>query len=44
LRIGETFAFLAGFYRTEQAIAERLRELGHGEVPWGPADPEKALA
>ena len=35
--------FLAGLYRAEQAIAERLLRLANGTLPWPYIDPEKAL-
>ena len=35
--------FLAGLYKSEQAIAERLRTLASGKLPWAWIDPEKAL-
>ena len=35
--------FLAGLYRAEQGIAERLRRLANGTLPWPSIDPEKAL-
>jgi exodeoxyribonuclease V alpha subunit len=42
--VGETrCAFLAGLYRSEQAIAERLRILATGKLPWAWIDPEKAV-
>jgi exodeoxyribonuclease V alpha subunit len=42
--VGETpCVFLAGLYRAEQAIAERLRTLANGKLPWPYIDPEKAL-
>ena len=36
-------AFLGGLYRAEQVIAERLRCLVNGTLPWAYIDPEKAL-
>ena len=36
--------FLAGLYRGEQAIAERLRTLCRGELPWPAIDAERAIA
>jgi exodeoxyribonuclease V alpha subunit len=36
-------AFLGGLYRAEQVIAERLRCLVNGTLPWPCIDPEKAL-
>jgi exodeoxyribonuclease V alpha subunit len=42
--VGETrCVFLAGLYRSEQAIAERLRKLVSGKLPWAWIDPDKAL-
>jgi hypothetical protein len=42
--VGETACiFLAGLYRAEQAIAERLLCLVNGKLPWPYIDPEKAL-
>jgi len=35
--------FLAGLYRGEQAIAERLRTLGAGRPPWPEIDASKAI-
>ena len=35
--------FLAGLYRAEQVIAERIRRLVNGTLPWPYIDPEKAL-
>jgi exodeoxyribonuclease V alpha subunit len=35
--------FLAGLHRSEQAIAERLRKLVSGKLPWAWIDPDKAL-
>jgi exodeoxyribonuclease V alpha subunit len=35
--------FLAGLYRAEQVIAERIRSLASGTLPWPYIDPEKAL-
>ena len=35
--------FLGGLYRAEQGIAERLRCLVNGALPWPSIDPEKAL-
>ncbi len=35
--------FLAGLYRGEQAIAERLRALGAGRPPWPEIDASKAI-
>ena len=35
--------FLGGLYRAEQVIAERLRCLVNGRLPWPYIDPEKAL-
>jgi len=42
--VGETRCiFLAGLYKSEQAIAERLRTLVSGKLPWAWIDPDKAL-
>ena len=42
--VGETACiFLAGLYRAEQVIAERIRRLANGTLPWPYIDPEKAL-
>src|ERR1700751_3187024 len=35
--------FLAGLYRAEQVIAERILRLANGKLPWPYIDPEKAL-
>ena len=35
--------FLAGLYKSEQAIAERLRNLASGKLPWAWIEPDKAL-
>ena len=35
--------FLSGLYRAEKAIAERLRRIAEGELPWPGIDPDKAL-
>ncbi len=35
--------FLAGLYRAERAIAERIRCLADGGLPWPSIDPEQAL-
>jgi exodeoxyribonuclease V alpha subunit len=35
--------FLGGLYRAEQVVAERLRRLIAGALPWLPIDPDKAL-
>ncbi len=40
---GERCVFLAGLYRAEQAIAERLRILGTGPTPWPAIDADKAI-
>src|SRR5579864_7014350 len=43
-RVGETpCAFLAGLYRAERSIAERLLRLANGTLPWPWIDPDKAL-
>jgi exodeoxyribonuclease V alpha subunit len=42
--VGETSCtFLAGLYRAERAIAERLMRLANGPLPWPWIDPDKAL-
>src|SRR5260370_32391602 len=42
--VGETACiFLGGLYRAEQVIAERIRRLANGTLPWPYIDPEKAL-
>ncbi len=40
---GERCVFLAGLYRAEQAIAERLRALAVGPTPWPAIDADKAI-
>jgi exodeoxyribonuclease V alpha subunit len=40
---GQRCVFLAGLYRAEQAIAERLRTLAVGQPPWPPVEVEKAI-
>ncbi|WP_408902073.1 ATP-dependent RecD-like DNA helicase [Roseomonas genomospecies 6] len=40
---GEPCLFLAGLHRAELAIAERLRRLAGGPVPWPEIDAEKAI-
>ena len=40
---GRRCVFLAGLYRAEQAIAERLRSLAQGMPPWPGIDPAKAI-
>ena len=43
-RVGETpCVFLAGLYRAERTIAERLTRLANGTLPWPWIDPDKAL-
>jgi exodeoxyribonuclease V alpha subunit len=43
-RVGETpCIFLAGLYRAERTIAERLTQLATGTLPWPWIDPDKAL-
>jgi exodeoxyribonuclease V alpha subunit len=43
-RVGETpCVFLAGLYRAEGAIADRLTRLMNGQLPWPWIDPNKAL-
>jgi len=42
--VGETpCVFLTGLHRTERIIAERLRRLSNGPLPWPWIDPDKAL-
>jgi exodeoxyribonuclease V alpha subunit len=42
--VGETpCMFLAGLYRAERVIAERVRRLAGGKLPWPYVDPDKAL-
>ena len=42
--VGETVCiFLAGLYRAEQVIAERILRLANGKLPWPYVDSEKAL-
>jgi exodeoxyribonuclease V alpha subunit len=40
---GTACVFLGGLYRAEQVVAERLRCLVDGPLPWAHIDPEKAL-
>ena len=40
---GEPCVFLAGLYRSEQAIAERLRLLSRGRPPWPAIDAGRAI-
>ena len=40
---GEPCVFLAGLYRSEQAIAERLRLLSRGRPPWPAIDAARAI-
>ena len=43
-RVGETpCTFLSGLHRAERVIAERLRRLANGPLPWPRIDPDKAL-
>jgi exodeoxyribonuclease V alpha subunit len=43
-RVGDTdCTFLTALYRSEQAIAERLREIMSGPLPWRSIDADKAL-
>jgi exodeoxyribonuclease V alpha subunit len=43
-KVGETACiFLAGLYRAEQVIAERIRRLANRTLPWPYIDPERAL-
>ena len=39
----ERCIFLAGLYRAERAIAERLRGLGAAQLPWPSIDADKAI-
>src|SRR5215207_1063886 len=42
--VGETACiFLAGLYRAEQVIAERILRLANGTLPWPYIDPDRAL-
>ena len=42
--VGETACiFLASLYRAERVIAERIRRLANGRLPWPYIDPAKAL-
>ena len=41
---GEPCVFLAGLYRSEQVIAERLRRLCRGRPPWPPIDAARAIS
>lgn len=44
-RVGETDCiFLAGLYRAEQTIAERLLTLAKGKLPWGSINPDNERA
>ncbi|TPG57754.1 ATP-dependent RecD-like DNA helicase [Roseomonas nepalensis] len=40
---GERCVFLAGLYRAEQGIAERLRALAQGAPPWPAIDADRAI-
>jgi exodeoxyribonuclease V alpha subunit len=40
---GRRCVFLSGLYRAEQTIAERLRALAAGQLPWPEIDADKAL-
>ena len=43
-RVGETgCVFLAGLHRAEHGIADRLRRIGAGPLPWPPIEAERAL-
>ena len=43
-RVGDTACmFLAGLYRAEQAIADRLIRIVNGRLPWAWVDEEKAI-
>ena len=42
--MGETCCtFLAGLYRAERTVAERLLRLANGPLPWLRIDPDKAV-
>ncbi len=44
-RVGETdCVFLAGLYRAEQTIADRLIRIAGGKLPWPPIDAARAVA
>ena len=40
---GRRCVFLAGLYRAERAIAEKLKTLAFGKPPWPPIDADKAI-
>jgi exodeoxyribonuclease V alpha subunit len=40
---GQSCIFLAGLHRSERAIADRLRALQEGALPWPHVDPAKAI-
>jgi exodeoxyribonuclease V alpha subunit len=43
-KVGEiACTFLAGLYRAEQAIADRLTRIVNGRLPWAWIDPDKAV-
>ena len=43
-RVGETpCVFLAALHRAEHGIAERMRRIAAGPLPWPPIDPHRAL-
>ena len=43
-RVGETdCTFLAGLYRAEQTIADRLMTIAGGKLPWPSIDADKAI-
>ena len=43
-KVGETACvFLAGLYRSERAIADRLIRIVNGKLPWAWIDEEKAV-
>jgi len=43
-RVGEiACVFLAGLYRAERSVAERLTRLANGTLPWPRIEPDKAL-
>ena len=41
--LGRPCLFLAGLYRAEQGIAERLLRLSSGSPPWPAVDPDRAI-
>src|SRR6516225_119069 len=43
-RVGDRLCvFLAGLYRAERGIADRLLQLRNGKLPWPRIDPDKAI-